>query len=140
MQNFKDNPIFIVDEDKDDLEFIAEAIRESGFQNNIEVFNSGEELLSRLKIPRNRPFIILCELNLQVTDGIEVRKMLAENLPDLLSSIPFVFWSSSASPGQVRQAYKLWSQGVFLKPSSIEKIGEAIQTILKYWTLSGHPA
>lgn len=49
------NPVFIVDDDADDQEFIKESWKEFEFDNPLVFFGSGEQVIKELKL-HNVPF------------------------------------------------------------------------------------
>ncbi|MET0243458.1 MAG: response regulator [Flavitalea sp.] len=139
MDNFSENPIIIVDDDEDDVEIASEAIVSLGYTNDIITCTSGRELIAKLHSSIQVPFIIICDLNLPMKDGIEVRKMLVSSDQVKHKTIPFVLWSTGATDAQIRQTFDLWAQGIFEKPASFENVRKLFSVVLEYWRLSGHP-
>ena len=98
------------------------------------------EALDYLKTTKEKPFVILCDINLPVMNGIAFKQDIDYN-PDLRNkSIPFIFFSTSAERSQVNKAYtELTVQGYFKKESSVEEISKSLSVILAYWELCKHP-
>lgn len=72
-------------------------------------------------------------------DGMEVRRLINEDLLLKSKAIPFIFFSTSASAAQVRKAYDLTVQGFFIKGNSFEETERKFRRILEYWSDCQHP-
>ena len=133
------NPILIVDDDLDDLEMIKEAGVCLKITRPIHFFKSGNELLEYLKSTSKAPFFVLSDVNLPGETGFDIKKRIVENAELRYKSVPFIFWSTSASEKQIQYAYDLPVQGFFLKPSNFAELCETFKTIMDYWQKSQHP-
>lgn len=132
-------PVFIVDDDEDDLQFIKEVWKELNYENELIFFSDGEAVLKHLKTDATVPFLILCDVNIPCMDGFELKKHLYED--DLLNykSIPFVFWSSQASKEQIKKAYDLGGNGFFVKENTLNGLKTSLAEIMQYWLKSKVP-
>ena len=130
--------IFIVDDDTDDEEFIRDAMEELGLVNELKFFHKAEELLRELKNNSVIPFMVICDINLSGMDGFQLRE---EVLKDGTSgkSVPFIFWSTSASESQIKKAYDLAAHGFFIKGKTYKELKEGLNKIIIYWSLSQAP-
>ena len=72
-------------------------------------------------------------------DGFTFKKKILESSPLNYKSIPFVFFSDTASKEQVQESYGLGSAGFFIKGSSMKEIQETLVSIMKYWQKSKVP-
>jgi CheY-like chemotaxis protein len=131
-------PIIIVDDDPDDREIYAEAIKAIGIPNHIRFFESCHSALDYLSTTSERPFIILSDVNLPVMSGIQFKTKIQEDSYLREKGIPFVFISTNASATAVRQAHALSVQGYFEKPSNMEAIKRMLRTLFDYWEFSKH--
>lgn len=131
-------PIFIVDDDYDDREFLQMAWDELGYQNPLQFFNNGEEILKHLKSDETVPFLILCDVNLPKMDGFELKKVIEESSVRH-KCVPFVFWSNFAAKSQIEKAYNLSANGFFIKETKHEDIKQSLIEIYKYWQKSKVP-
>jgi CheY-like chemotaxis protein len=131
-------PVFIIDDDIEELEMAKEIWQELNFSNPLELFSNPQDLLNRLKQDIN-PFIIICDVNLQTIDGFVLRQELSEETDLSYKSIPFVFWSTSASNDQIKKAYDIGGHGFFLKGQTYTQIKDSLNIILTYWTASKVP-
>lgn len=133
------DPIYIVDDDRDDEELITEAIRELGYQNEIKFFGSGEEILKALKGNSIIPFIILSDINLAKMNGFELREKILKETSIKDKSVPFIFWSTTASETQIKRAYELSAHGFFIKSATFTELKRELDEIIRYWTDSRAP-
>jgi len=132
------SPVFIVDDDHDDREFLEQAWKELGYNNPLKFFDDGEQMLNYLKGNSTIPFLILCDVNLPKMDGFELKKQIEES--DIkLKSVPFVFWSNFAAKAQIEKAYNLSANGFFIKETKFEDIKQSLVDIYKYWQKSKTP-
>lgn len=132
-------PIFIVDDDMDDREFLQEAWNELAYTNPLLFFNDGEEVLAYLKKEKTVPFLILCDVNIPKMDGFKLKEKILEDTVLNYKSIPFVFWSSSVTNTQVKKAYDLGTNGFFIKETDFEEIKNSLTDIVNYWLKSKVP-
>jgi len=134
------NPIYIVDDDKDDEDLIREAFAELGITNELKFFLTGEGVLYELNHSDVTPFVIISDINLPKMDGFQLRQKVLEETSLKDKSIPFIFWSTSASDAQVKRAYDLAAHGFFLKGRTYNDLKEKIKEMVKYWSDSLTPA
>ena len=133
------NPILIVDDDGDDLEMIKAASECLQLSRPIHFFRSGDALEQYLTTASQAPFLIISDVNLGAVDGFALKKKISENRELKYKSVPFVFWSTSASEKQIQYAYDLPVQGFFFKPSNFDELCATFKTMLDYWQKSQHP-
>jgi DNA-binding NarL/FixJ family response regulator len=87
-----------------------------------------------------KPFLIISDINLPAMSGLEFCKKISESDSLKMKSIPFVFLSTTSDQSVIKQAYQMFVQGFFVKPSSIQELKETIRMILDYWNLCRHPS
>jgi CheY-like chemotaxis protein len=134
-----EGPVYIVDEDDDDQEFVKEVWKELGYTNELLFFQNGERVLHHLKTDSTVPFLILCDVNIPRMDGFELKDRLLETTSLYHKSIPFVFWSTQASEEQIKKAYDLKVNGFFIKDSNLPDLKASLATIVEYWQKSQVP-
>jgi CheY-like chemotaxis protein len=132
-------PIYIVNDDADDEKLIKEAFKELGFHNELKFFPSSEDVLKQLKQKSEVPFIIISDVNLPKMDGFELREKILNETSVKDKSIPFIFWSTSASEAQIKKAYDLSAHGFFLKGRSFKELKKQLQEMITYWSDSLAP-
>src|SRR5215218_6896133 len=131
-------PIVIVDDDTDDQEIYAEAIRAIAIPNEMRIFSGGQPALDYLNTTSEQPFIILSDVNMPQMNGLQFKETIQKD--DYLrgKGIPFVFISTNANPKAVRQAHVLSVQGYFQKPNNMEDIKAMLRKLFDYWELCKH--
>lgn len=135
----KENPIVIIDDDDEDLELINEAFVELSVKNERLSFKSATEALLFLKSSECKPLFILCDVNMQLLSGFELREILHKDEILRLKSIPFLFLSTSDELKGITNAYNLSVQGYFVKPDSFDGLVNMLKSIMEYWTYCKHP-
>ena len=128
-----DSPVFIVDDDIEDKELIEDAWKELDWGNKLYFFKNAQEVIDELETNEEVPFLIISEMNLPKTSGLDLKKYLINHRHTNFKSIPFVFLSDTPSQNQIEQAYYLCTNGVFKKSDSFEKLKEQLTDIVKYW-------
>ena len=131
-------PIIIVEDDKDDQDIYAEAIKAIGVKNKIHFFSEATEALKYLSTTEEQPFIILSDINMPGMNGLDFKKHIHDDPFLRTKGIPFVFISTNASKMSVRHAHALSVQGYFAKPSSMEEIKGMLKKVFEYWQLCKH--
>jgi len=84
-------PIVIIEDDPDDQEILKEVFDEPQVMNQLKFCKNCPDSLTFLKTTQEQPFLIISDVNLPVTSGIEMRKKINENEHLKKKSIPFVF-------------------------------------------------
>lgn len=126
--------IVIIEDDHDDQDMLKEIFVDLKLDNEIAAFDNGQKALEYLRRDDVKPFVILCDINMPVLDGYELKKKIQDE-PELNNKcIPFLFISTDASSKSISQAYKLSVQGIFRKPLSYSKWKSIIHHIVLYWT------
>ena len=133
------NPIIIIDDDEDDLELIQRAFKELEIENEIIVFNDGFKFLEFVKAIHNKTFLILCDINMTLISGLELKRRIYEDEELRLKCVPFVFLSTSKASDAIMKAYSFGVQGYFIKPISFPELKEMLSYIVNYWKHSQHP-
>lgn len=133
------NPIYIVDDDEDDQQIIQEAVAELGLTNELKFFYTAEAVLSQLRKNDLIPFIIISDINLPGMDGFTLREKILNESSMSDKSIPFIFWSTTASDAQVKRAFDLSAHGFFIKGRTFKELKEELGEIISYWSKSLAP-
>jgi CheY-like chemotaxis protein len=131
-------PIVIVEDDIDDQEIYADAIRAISIPNEIWYFDTAEKALDYLRTTREQPFIILSDINMPQMNGLEFKEEIQHDDYLREKGIPFVFISTNASASAIRLAHQLSVQGYFQKPGSFEAIKDMLRKLFDYWELCKH--
>jgi CheY-like chemotaxis protein len=135
----KNGSIIIIEDDADDQELLKEIFKELQIPNLLKFFNSCLNALDYLISTIEKPFLIICDINLPAMTGLEMYKMIKENEALKVKSIPFVFLTTSSDQKVIGEAYAMSIQGFFVKPSSVKEQKEMIRMIVDYWKICRHP-
>ena len=132
-------PILIIEDDEDDQFMIRLALDQLNVSNDKRFFDNGQRALDYLLTTTEQPFLIFCDINMPLLNGLELRETINENEYLRKKAVPFVFLTTSANQNAVRIAYDLTVQGYFKKASSFEGIKAQLQLTVAYWKSCLHP-
>lgn len=132
-------PIISIEDDEDDQQLIEMAVNQLAIPNQLRFFQNGQEALDYLRTTQEQPFLILCDVNMPVMNGLELRKVINEEEYLRRKSIPFVFLTTAANQHTVQFAYDETVQGFYKKASRFEGLKEQVQLIVNYWRSCIHP-
>ena len=132
-------PIILIDDDEDDQFLIKNVLEELQVPNELIIFENGLEALHYLQETSDQPFLIFCDVNMPVMNGLELRNRIDQNEYLKRKAIPFVFVSTSGASEIVKIAYEATIQGFFKKESSFIEYKRQIKLILDYWQCCLHP-
>lgn len=132
-------PIVIIDDDIDDRDMIGAMLEELNLINAIRDFENGQVALDYLLTTLESPLLILCDINMPIMNGLELRDQIDADPYLKKKSIPFIFLTTSDSPIQVRQAYNGTIQGYFKKCNSFQEGKDHLELVINYWKLCLHP-
>ena len=133
------NPIYIVDDDEDDQQIIKEVVAELSLANELKFFYTAEAVLNELRKSDLITFIIISDINLPGMDGFTLREKILTETSMSDKSIPFIFWSTTASDAQVKRAFDLSAHGFFIKGRTFKELKEELGEIISYWSKSLAP-
>ncbi|RZK33266.1 MAG: response regulator [Hymenobacter sp.] len=139
MQKFSDGPIIYVNDDDDDHFLFREIVTGLGYATMIRPFWDGEDALKYLRDTSEKPLLVLCDISMPRMSGLELRKQIDQSEYLRQKAIPFVFFTTEASPVVVKQAYEGTIQGFHTKEVLIEEYKQQIQLIVTYWQTCRHP-
>ncbi|GAB2585600.1 response regulator [Spirosoma areae] len=132
-------PIISVEDDLDDQYLIRQAIQVLSIPNELRFFSNGQEAFDYLSVTSEKPFIILCDINMPVMNGLEFRRHIQENESLRRKSIPFIYFTTAASPELIAIAYKATVQGFYQKATQYDAFQQQIRLIVDYWRHCLHP-
>ncbi len=130
--------ILMADDDADDRYLTKVAFEESAVKCDIYFVEDGDEvfdfLYSRGKFANHQevlPGLIMLDLNMPKKDG---RQVLTEiKKAPSLKHIPVIIFTTSKSPEDVRQVYRMGASSFITKPTSFEDLLEVARSIGTYW-------
>jgi CheY-like chemotaxis protein len=132
-------PILLIDDDLEEQDLLETAFRDIGMTNKIRFFKNGLEAYEYLLESIENPFLILCDINMPVMDGLTLRDNINNNEILRRKSIPFIFYSTTARPEEVEKAYSLSVQGFFEKHLSYKELCDDLRRICSYWASCVRP-
>ena len=136
----RSRPIILIEDDDDDKDILQEVLAELNLSNKIIWFKNCIEAWQYLATTTDSPFIIICDINLPLQTGIDFKKQIDLNPAMRKKSIPFVFYSTSASQKLVNEAYTQYTvQGFFKKEYDFEEVKNHMRIIMEYWAICKHP-
>lgn len=130
--------ILLVEDDQVDAMTVRRALRELHVANRLEHVENGEEALAYLRdSERERPCLILLDINMPVMNGIEFLQVV-KAVPEL-KHIPVVALTTSDEQKDKVETFELGVAGYMRKPVDYQQFVEIIRTIDAYWTVSESP-
>ena len=118
----KNGPVIVIEDDRDDQEFLVEIFQKLNYQNEILFFSDGEEALKHINDTNDLPFLILSDINMPKLNGFALREKL--RMDEKLSNkcIPYLFFSTAVNQKSVIDAYSQSAQGFFVKQNSMGEL------------------
>lgn len=132
-------PIIIVDDDDDDHYIFKRVCEKLQIPNALVFFSDAHKFIDYMRTSPDRPFMILCDVNMPVTNGLELKRIIDSDAGIKKKAVPFVFFSTSAMSSIVKQAFDLSVQGFFIKAQSLEDLENTIKVIFQYWEKCEYP-
>ena len=139
MNNQKAKPIIYIEDDEDDRFLFREVFDTLSFPNERIFFNDGIYALEYLMQTSEQPLVIICDINMPLMSGIQLRHEIIKRKNLRICQTPFVFYTTSNGFDSVELAFALNTQGYFQKASSFEKAKADIKLIVDYWAGSISP-
>ena len=136
----KSGPIILIEDDEDDRDTMRIVLNQLEIKNELLIFDSPSAAISYLSTTSDRPFIILCDINMPEQTGLQFKKDIDANPQLRRKSIPFVFYSTATDAQAITEAYlEITVQGFFRKGDAMQDIKNTMKAILDYWMLCYHP-
>lgn len=131
--------ILHVEDDADDVYFVARALRASGIELPLEVVNNGQAAIDflqesgqRIGEPEHvRPCLVILDLNLPHKSGHEVLKWIRQE--SRWKTLIVLVLTSSTSESDIEQAYLLGANAYIIKPSDATKLRELGDLLNQFW-------
>ena len=137
----KQGKIVIIEDDLDDQDIVKEAFESLAIKNELQFFGSCDEAYNYLMSTHEKPFIILCDINMPRMNGIELKKKIDQTDYLRKKAIPFVFLTTSTEQHTIDEAYLINNlQGYFSKGHTMNEVKQKIKCIVEYWQTAEHPS
>lgn len=125
------SPILILDDDQDDLNMLRDAAHDLGITRPILYFQTAPQLIGYLRLAPVKPFLIICDINMPIQNGFELKEQLNSDQQIPHKNIPFFYWTTGTSRDYINTAIKLNIDGYYLKPLEYSKLKETFALIIK---------
>ena len=136
MQKLK--PILLVEDDSVDAMTVKRAMRDLQVDHSVIHSVNGEEAMKYLTSPdKEKPFVILLDLNMPKMNGIEFLKIIKAD--NNLKMIPVIVLTTSKERRDVLDSFELGAAGYMIKPVNYAKFVEILSRIMIYWSSSELP-
>jgi len=132
-------PIISVEDDEDDQYLIRRGLEALGVPNKLLFFPNGLAALEYLEKMIEQPFLILCDINMPLMNGLELRQRINNSESLRRKSIPFIYLTTASNSDLVRTAYDQTVQGFYKKATTYQGLQEQLALIVAYWKSCLHP-
>jgi two-component system response regulator len=122
--------ILMVDDDRDDQEFLKMAVQIYSPKIKVECVNNGFEAIEFLH-KAIEPDLIILDLNMPKKNGKEVLNYIKTD--DQLKHIPVLIYTTSNSPEDINETYKLGANSFLSKPQQFNDVISSMNLICSYW-------
>jgi CheY-like chemotaxis protein len=120
--------MLLVEDDRDDVQLLQEAMNENNIECEMEVIMEGDKVMPFLNSIDVLPDIIVMDFNLPKIHGREV--LISIRSSPAFTSIPVVVLTTSASPHDIQFAQQNGADKFITKPSTIHGFNSAVQAIV----------
>ena len=120
----RDQLILVVDDSNVIRNLVEEELEKAGFR--VMTANNGKQALTHIK--KNKPDLILSDINMPEMDGIEFCKSIKKD-PDL-AAVPFIFMSSNDDRSIMRRMLQLGASAYLVKPFNLEQVVITVEKLL----------
>ncbi len=121
----------LIEDDPDDVEIITAAIDLLQIDSELVVFRGPNGVREYLTDPLVMPMLVISDVNLPITHGIDIYIDLQAHAGFAAKRIPYVFLSTS--PQYSARASEVNECGYFVKPRDYFDYVSIIQRIVLYW-------
>jgi CheY-like chemotaxis protein len=122
--------IIMIEDDEGHARLIERNIRRSGVNNSIVPFANGNDAMAYLlgsDARKGEPLLILLDLNLPDTTGIEILRRVKET--PHLKSTPVVVLTTTDDAQEIKRCYELGCNVYITKPVNYENFANAIRQL-----------
>ncbi len=126
--------IFYVEDDQDFAFILEHAVKEVKEDLTLSVVEDGRDAIQTLKQfvdEKNRPKLILLDLNLPGLSGLDILKKIKE-MP-FLRFVPVILFSTSDDPTDVRASYEFGANAYITKPSGYKNLVDCVRSLHEFW-------
>jgi two-component system, response regulator len=137
--------LLIIEDNKYNVEFMLQALKEHKLEDRAKVFQDGKKALDYLfangefssRDSSQQPKVIVLDFRLPKMDGLEILQRVRAN--DLTRMTPVVVFSSSTEDRHRVESYRLGANSYIAKPVFCEDFMKTFAEIGSYWALRNIP-
>src|SRR5688572_26009342 len=107
MHTSKPGPIILVDDDQVEYQIVKDVLLSLRYNDELIWFDNVPAVLQYLQTTLLQPFLIISDIRMPRSNGLELRAAINANEYLRKKSIPFIFMSTTANPNEVCIAYDL---------------------------------
>ncbi len=141
----KEQPILLVEDNKDDVELTLMAFSQARITNPVVIAQDGVEALDYLfgqgrhegRDTRQQPVVVLLDLKLPRVGGLEVLERLRAD--ERTKYVPVVILTTSTEQADMLRAGDLHANSYVRKPVDFETFASAAHQLGLYWTVLNEP-
>lgn len=127
-------PVWIVDDDEDDQQFIRSAFLNGNPSISVLSLRDGEELLPKLAESDELPRLILLDINMPRKDGFETLTELRSVAA--YANLPVVMLTTSSSEEDCQRCLALGANDFLTKPLTYRELRQIAEQLSQQWALS----
>ncbi|MBW8687232.1 response regulator [Chitinophaga rhizophila] len=127
-------PLIIIEDDIDDQMIMQEALDDLGLFKCYHVFSEPSKAIEYLTTTTDTPCLILCDLMMPKTTGLEFRRQLLSHPQFEAKQIPFILISSSSMAEDiVDEDLKPYVDEVIAKQHEFGALTQQLRDLFKSW-------
>lgn len=128
--------VLVVEDSLPDAELIQQALTGTDPPCEFAVVRNGDDAIRYLRKEKpfesaRRPDLVLLDLNIPGTDGREVLQRIRDHRE--LDALPIVVLTTSESPRDVDDMYRLHANSFVTKPATYDLFAKTMKTLHQYW-------
>jgi chemotaxis family two-component system response regulator Rcp1 len=123
--------VLCIDDDDCHVKMLRHAAAKDSRPLNLQSVRTGEEGMRYLRVPGQRPDIILLDYDMPGRDGLSVLREIRAD--QRLKAIPVLMLSSAGEAALIRSAYECGANIFFVKPSTLEQYAELVALFITLW-------
>ena len=132
----RDGPVIIINNDSNSQKLLVEVFDKLEYSNELLFFHDVDKAFDFIEKAKKTPFLILIEINMQLTDKYLMKIKLQRNYA--LQMIPHIFFSKTYDQKIVAHASNLNNQGFFIV-KNVDDTVELFIVIIEYWKRNVSP-
>lgn len=127
--SIKNLNIVFVDNDEDDRFLFEEALEDLKIECNLELFESGTEMMNYLNKSTENPNVVFLDLNMPVKSGIEC--LIEIKREEKLKNIPVIIYSTSSAEKDIEDTFDFGASVYIKKPNDFSELKNVLFNVLQ---------